>query len=210
MNTSGGHRERLRQKFQENPRSLSDTERLELLLAYAIPRRDVAPLARDLLARFGSLRAVISAPLDQLIEVVGVGESTATFVQLLQNILVEAPEAQAEMSPSKQSAPSPQLNLFKLEPGIGKSISAAHPAKKQPVVKQRLMRVFANDEVANSLTFLPQAANFQSLEDFKRFLYEKLPYNASETRIRRARNILERLYPEGDINTPLTYYAARC
>lgn len=210
MNRSEGHRERLRLKFQENPHLLSEVERLELLLTYAIPRRDVASLARDLIARFGSLHAVIAAPSEQLIEFDGVGESTATFIQLLHSILVEAQEGQTEMSPSKQSTPPPQLNLFELGPQTVKPISATHAVNKQPVVKKRQLRVFANDEVANSLTFLPQAANFQSLENFKKFLYEKLPYNASETRIRRARNILERLYPEGQINTPLTYYAAQC
>ncbi len=210
MSISEGHRERLRQKFKENPRSLSDTERLELLLTYAIPRRDVAPLAKDLIAYFGSLQAVIAAPPEQLSEVAGVGESTTTFVQLLNSIQVDAPESLTEMSPTKQNHPLSQLNLFELEPGTGKPNPAAHATNQQPAAKERQMRVFANDEVANSLIFLPQAANFQSLEDFKGFLYKKLPYNASETRIRRARNILERLYPEGIIDTPLTYYAARC
>ena len=88
MNTSEGHRERLRQKFKENSHSLSDTERLELLLTYIIPRKDVAPLARDLIAHFGGLQAVIAAPPEQLIEFAGVGKSTATFVQLLHRILV--------------------------------------------------------------------------------------------------------------------------
>jgi hypothetical protein len=210
MSTSEGHRERLRQKFKEHPHLLSDAERLELLLTYAIPRKDVAPLARDLIARFGSVHAVIAAAPDQLFEVAGVGESTATFIQLLNGILIDSPAIQTEMSPAKQNTLSPQLNLFELEPEPGKPSIATHSTNKQAAVKTRQMRVFANDEIANSLAFLPQADNFQSLEDFKRFLYEKLPYNASETRIRRARNILERLYPEGHISTPLTYFAARC
>lgn len=57
MNVPEGHRERLRQKFKENSQSLSEAERLELFLTYAIPRKDVAPLAHDLMAHFGSLQA---------------------------------------------------------------------------------------------------------------------------------------------------------
>jgi len=210
MNMSGGHRERLRKKFQKNPHLLSEVERLELLLTYAIPRIDVAPLARELIARFGSLQAVISALPEQLIEIAGVGESTATFIQLVNSILVDVPETQTEMTPTKQGTPLPQPNLFELEPGTGKPLSTKKAPNKQPVAKDRQMRVFANDEIANSLTFLPQAVNYQSLEDFKRLLQEKLPYNAAETRQRRANYILDRFYPENDIETSLTYFVTHC
>lgn len=210
MSAPEGHRERLRQKFKENSHSFSDTERLELLLTYIIPRKDVAPLAHDLIAHFGDLHAVIAATPEQLMEIGGVGESTILFIQLLHSIMANSSEGSSDMSPNKQNSPPPQLNLFELEPKIGTPSSSTHLPKKKSAFKERQMRVFANDEIANSLAFLPQADNFHSLDEFKRYLYEKLPYNASETRIRRARNIVERLYPEGDINTPLTYYAARC
>lgn len=151
----------------------------------------------------------MAAPPEELIEIEGVGESTIIFIQLVQSIMAERSEVSSDMSPAKKNAPSPQLNLFELEPKKAIPSSSSRPAKRK-ASKERRMRVFANDEIANSLAFLPQAENFQSLEEFQRYLYEKLPYNASETRIRRARNIIERLYPEGDINTSLTYYAARC
>jgi DNA repair protein RadC len=210
MNTAEGHRERLRQKFKEHSHLLTDTERLELLLMYAIPRKDVAPLAEALIARFGSVHAVVAAAADRLAEVPGIGASTAAFFQLLNGILVDAPAAKTEMSPAMQNTPSPQLNLFELAPEPEKPGSANQSPHRPAATKTRHMRVFANDEIANSLAFLPRADSFQSLEDFKRYLYEKLPYNASETRMRRAHNILERLYPEGQIRTPLTYFASRC
>lgn len=209
MKPPEGHRERLREKFKENPQSLSDIERLELLLTYIIPRRDVAPLASELMGRFGSLPAVIAASPEELNEIAGVGESTTIFIQLLNSILVASPEAQIEMSPIEPNTP-PQLNLFELEPKIETPVSIGYPAKKKPMGKERQMRVFANDEVANSLAFLPRVTNFQSIEDFKQFLSENLPYNAAETRNRRARNILERLYPNGKLDTPLTYFATNC
>ena len=57
-----GHRERLRERFREaGAEALSDYELLELVLFRALPRRDVKPIAKDLIATFGSFPEVISA-----------------------------------------------------------------------------------------------------------------------------------------------------
>lgn len=62
-----GHRDRLRDRFlSQGPDSLADYELLELLLFSAIPRRDTKPLAKTLIATFGSLGAVLNAPAEQL------------------------------------------------------------------------------------------------------------------------------------------------
>lgn len=80
-NKYAGHRERLRREFMENgPGSMKDRELLELLLTYAIPRSDVAPQARELLASFGSLEKVFSADPASLKSVPGIGESAAVFL----------------------------------------------------------------------------------------------------------------------------------
>ncbi len=63
-----GHRQRLRERFLGNGQSLPDYELLELLLFHAIPRIEVKPLAKDLIARFGSFAGVLSAPPDRLAE----------------------------------------------------------------------------------------------------------------------------------------------
>lgn len=210
MSTPEGHRKRLRQRFKDDPQSLSDIERLELILTYIIPRKDVAPLAQDLIARFGDLSSVIAASPDRLIKITGVGESTVTFLQVLHSILINTQEEQINMSPTKQNSPSPQLNLFEDEQAIEKPISVKNPAQRKLVCKERKMRVFANDEIANSVAFLPQVRNFQSLRDFRQYLEIKLPYNAAETRQRRANYIVERFYPENDIDTSLTYFITHC
>ncbi len=210
MKLSEGHRERLREKFRQNPTALSETESLELMLTYAIPRKDVAPLAIELIARFGSLQAVITAPQEKLIEVTGVGEATATLFQLVHSISVIAPEDQTEMTPTRHSTPSPQLTLFELEPKGGKQTATVQAANKQPIVKQHSIRVFTNDEITNSLQFLPEATRFHTLEAFKHFLNEKLPYNAIKTRLRRTNNIVERFFPGGDLDIPLTYFIGQC
>jgi DNA repair protein RadC len=65
-----GHRERLRTRFREaGSDALADYELLELILFRAIPRRDVKPLAKTLLAKFGSFAEVVAAPPPRLAEV---------------------------------------------------------------------------------------------------------------------------------------------
>jgi DNA repair protein RadC len=69
------HRKRLRARFlQAGENAVADYELLELIL-FAIPRRDVKPIAKELLAKFGSFAEAISAPKERLAEVSGVGEA---------------------------------------------------------------------------------------------------------------------------------------
>lgn len=77
-----GHRARLRRRFlQAGPDSLADYELLELVLFLAIPRRDVKPLAKDLLARFGSLAGVLGADIPALSAVDGLSETAAATLK---------------------------------------------------------------------------------------------------------------------------------
>jgi DNA repair protein RadC len=79
-----GHRQRLRQRFMEGGSdALPDYELLELILFRAIPRRDTKPLAKELLARFGSFAAVMNAPPGRLREVSGMGEAVITELKLV-------------------------------------------------------------------------------------------------------------------------------
>ena len=66
-----GHRARLRQRLSVDPLSVADYELLELLLGYGLTRRDTKPLAKELLARFTSLRGVLDARPDELLDVPG-------------------------------------------------------------------------------------------------------------------------------------------
>ncbi len=79
-----GHRERLRERFiKGGADALADYELLELILFPAIPRKDVKPLAKDLIARFGSFNGVFHASRDKLLSVKGVSETTATAIQTI-------------------------------------------------------------------------------------------------------------------------------
>ena len=80
-----GHRERLRNRFREaGAEALADYELLELLLFRAIPRRDVKPLAKALIARFGSFAETIAAPLVRLVEVEGMSAGAATEFKIVE------------------------------------------------------------------------------------------------------------------------------
>lgn len=79
-----GHRERLRQRYlTAGLEGFAPHEVLELLLMYAIPRRDVNPLAHRLIAHFGSLHAVLQAAPEDLRTVEGVGEQAAVLLSMM-------------------------------------------------------------------------------------------------------------------------------
>jgi len=79
-----GHRERLRARFRDaGAGAVTDYELLELVLFRAIPQRDVKPLAKELIARFGSFAEVIAAPPARLREIKGMGETAVTELQIV-------------------------------------------------------------------------------------------------------------------------------
>lgn len=97
MGVHDGHRNRMRQRFMENDlNGFADHEALELLLFYAIPRGDVNPLAHALMERFGSLSGVLSAPVELLTQVEGVGERTAMLLRLVPQVAQKARLADLE------------------------------------------------------------------------------------------------------------------
>jgi DNA repair protein RadC len=91
-----GHRERLRERASAGGlAALPDYEVLELLLFRAIPRGDVKPLAKQLIARFGSLGAVLGAEMAALKSVRGVGEAVALDLKLVQAAALRASREEA-------------------------------------------------------------------------------------------------------------------
>ncbi len=60
----------------------------ELLISYAIPRRDVRPLARGLLKKYGSIPQILTAPVEELVEYPGVGRGVAIFIKLMHRLIM--------------------------------------------------------------------------------------------------------------------------
>ena len=85
-----GHRARMRSKLENyGPRIFDTYELLEMLLYYVIPYKDTNPIAKRLLMEFGSLDGVLSAPVQELAAVDGIGERCAEFISLVGRALIE-------------------------------------------------------------------------------------------------------------------------
>lgn len=79
-----GHRDRLRARFMRSgPDACEDYELVEMLLFAAIPRRDVKPLAKDLLKRFGSVAGLLAASAEDLAAVKGLSDNSAALIKLV-------------------------------------------------------------------------------------------------------------------------------
>ena len=97
MGIHDGHREKMRQRFLKGGlENFADHEVLELLLYYAIPRRDTNPIAHALMERYGALSAVLNAPVEDLKKVPGIGESAAILLKLAPQVYSRARLADAE------------------------------------------------------------------------------------------------------------------
>ena len=97
MGIHDGHREKMRRRFLSGGlEQFADHEALELLLYYAIPRRDTNPIAHALIDRYGSLSAVLAAPVEDLQKVEGIGESAAILLKLVPRLCAKARLADAD------------------------------------------------------------------------------------------------------------------
>ena len=80
-----GHRTRLRERFAKGGAdAMPDYEMLELVLFAAVPRRDTKPLAKSLIARFGSFAEVIAAKRERLLEIPGVGDAVVNQLKIIE------------------------------------------------------------------------------------------------------------------------------
>ena len=87
QNKGKGHRERLRKKFLEGGlERFSDEETIEFLLTLGTPRGDLKPQAREAIKQFGSLSGVLSAPLEKLMEIKGIGQKNALYLNLAHQV----------------------------------------------------------------------------------------------------------------------------
>ena len=147
LSLRNGHRERLRQNFLDG--KLAKYEVLELLLSYAIPRRDVRPLARMLLNKFGGMYSVLSASIEDLCKVPGMGQNTAIFIKTIQSVMLAGFSDEFKNSTIYQT--QEHLNNYcKLMLG-GKSIEEMHVLYldvNYRLIEDQLHSVGTNDSAA--------------------------------------------------------------
>jgi DNA repair protein RadC len=95
-----GHRDRLRKRFRENgAETLPDYELMELILFRAIPRRDVKPLAKEILARTGSFAEAIAASPERLMEIEGVTAAVVTEIKIVQAAALRTSQSEIRKRP---------------------------------------------------------------------------------------------------------------
>ena len=119
MGIHDGHREKMRRRFLETGlEGFADHEALELLLYYAIPRRDTNPIAHALMERYDSLSGVLNAPVEDLEKVEGIGESAAILLSLVSRLSRKARIADASqetiLNSSEGDVASADLNIRKV------------------------------------------------------------------------------------------------
>ena len=197
-----GHRERLRKRFMTAPSELSEAERVELLLTYAIPRRDVAPLAKELLDRFDSVDKLLATPYSELMAIKGIGEQVATLLSLVAALLKHEikpnlPQV-AQATPDAEPAPMPTVKPAKKS----STVKAASKTAKQPPFG----RTFTNDLAQAALDYVPLATQFETVESYKQHLLGVLPYNSDSSRRRYASNLINRYFPTGTLQTPMIQF----
>lgn len=86
-NDNNGHRARLKERFRNAyGAGMHDYEMLELLLTYALPRKDVKPIAKNLIARFKNLNGVFDAPPTEIETMPDMGSHSATLIKLVKEV----------------------------------------------------------------------------------------------------------------------------
>jgi len=99
-----GHRARLRERFRSGgAKALADYELLELLLTFAMPRRDTKPTAKDLLRRFGTFAGVLDQPAEVLAAIPGLGPQSATMMSAVRAAMARYLEEQLDAAPALQT-----------------------------------------------------------------------------------------------------------
>lgn len=135
--------------------NFADHEAVELLLTLCIPRRDVKPLAKKLLAHFGSLKGILDAPMDELQQLDGMGQVTPVALRIIKETMVLYLRQQAEQLPMLDSVDA-LIDLFRARLGELKHevFEVAYLNHSYQLMKNGVERL--EEGLANRATVYPQ------------------------------------------------------
>jgi DNA repair protein RadC len=202
-----GHRERLRQRFLTGDEGSHDDEALlELLLTYAIPQKDVQPLAKQLIAKFGSLQNVLAADVDTLCKFDGLKTHSTALLKLTDWIRLHcSPEAPSLLEKSHKQ--TPQSTLFESIEIKKVKEPAVKAAKK--VKPRRGTGLFGKAVLKEAIALVPKIPDLKALEEVRDFLRKNLHYSAQQTRRRYADYIANRMFLHGYPDKALSLFAVK-
>lgn len=207
-----GHREKLRDAFVSGSAgSSSDEALLELLLSYAIPRKDLKPLAKKLLKEFGSLSGVLWADFQSLSEIKGIKSHTATLINLVNHIRTyHPPKQKPERHISHEEISQP--TLFGLPKEKEEKFAPKEEAKK-PVPRKIRARLgsglFGKAVLKEAISLLPKLPETESLDEVGDFLRKNLHFSGEQTRTRYANYVIGRMFPHGHADKALRAFAVK-
>ena len=118
-----GHRKRLRSRFLKSGLDgLQDYEQVELLLTYTVPVKDVKPLSKLLVKKFKNISGLLDATPEELMEVKGIGDSSAVLIKLTRSLLTKYSEERM-ISSDVLNSPEKVYKFSRLKIGSNKNES---------------------------------------------------------------------------------------
>ena len=200
-----GHRQRLRDRFASGEKSSRSEEALlELLLTYAIPQKDVQPLAKRLISEYGSLPSLLETSMETLCQFDGVKENSAVLLKLVDWIR----QHHGRKQPGKETSKPPrQATLFEtFSPEAERASSAVAEPRREKVIQRYGTEMFGKAVLKEAIQILPSLPDSESLDEIRSFLRAKLHFSAEQTRQRYANYITRRMFPEGYADAPLRFF----
>lgn len=201
-----GHRQRLRDRFAIGEESSRSEEALlELLLTYAIPQKDLQPLAKQLLSEYGSLPSLLETSMETLCQSDGVKENSAVLLKLVDWIRQHHGPTRHDKETLK---PLKQVALFEtISPDAEQVPPAVAEPRREKVVRRYGTEMFGKAVLKEAIQILPSLPDSESLDEIRSFLRTKLHFSAEQTRQRYANYITRRMFPEGYADRPLRSFA---
>ncbi len=166
VKSKAGHRERLKAHFiAGDEEAHTDEMLLELLLTYAIPQRDVQPLAKKLIATFGSLSNVLSADITTLCKQEGIKEHSAVLLKLTDWIRIyDGRIATTQALREKVSTPAlfPDISL---DAGRVDKPGKAKTKTQKATASRSRTGLFGKSMLQEGIEMLPQLPDTESLDE---------------------------------------------
>jgi hypothetical protein len=205
--SKSGHRERLKAHFVAGEEgAYTDEALLELLLTYAIPQKDVQPLARKLITTFGSLSAVLSADIATLCKQEGIKEHSAVLLKLIDWIRKTDGKAASEQVGIDVVTTPVLFPEASPEPALVEKTDGVRETPKRTASRPRT-GLFGKSMLEEAIEMLPQLPDTRSAEEARDFLKNHLRFSGQTTRERRAQYIVQRMFPDGYVDRSLLTFA---
>ena len=145
------HRKRLRSRFNKSGlESLSDYEQLELLLTYAVPRKDIKPIGKELIKKFGKISIVLDSDPKLLSKIKNLGPESVTLIKLVKELISKYLEEKMYETNFKISSPDSVANFARSKIGSSKNelFIAIYLNAKNKVVDYKIFAEGSVDSVA--------------------------------------------------------------